>query len=365
MAGNIARLYPECGQSAWLDNIQRNQIASGELAKIRDRGVRGLTSNPAIFQKAIQGSSDYDQQFSELVRAKFSIEDAYWEMVLQDIEGALSVFRPVYDSSSGSDGFVSVEVDPRLAHDTQRTIDAARWLRTRIASPNVMIKIPATKAGIPAIEEMIAEGCNVNVTLIFSIPRYEEVMNAYIRGLERFNQSGGDLATVASVASFFISRVDSEIDKQLEASGGSELLGTAAVNQGVLAYERFRQVFAGERWSALQQSGERVQRPLWASTSTKNPNYPDTIYVDTLIGPDTVNTLPENTLEAFDDHGTLTRSIDTSVDKAHEQWRALSTHGVDVDKVAEKLEVEGVAAFIKAFDELLEVLAQKATTFTS
>lgn len=364
MPGNIARLFPECGQSAWLDNIQRNQILSGELAKIRDRGVRGLTSNPAIFQKAIQGSSDYDLQFSQLLQSNIAIEDAYWEMVLQDIDGALSVFRPVFDASAGTDGFVSVEVDPRLAHDTEGTIKAARWLRNRIEPPNVMIKIPATQAGIPAIEQMIAEGCNVNVTLIFSIPRYEEVMEAYLRGLERLKDAGGNLGSVASVASFFISRVDSEVDKQLEAAGHQELLGTAAVNQGVLAYARFREVFSGPRWKALEQSGAQVQRPLWASTSTKNPSYPDTLYVDTLIGPDTVNTLPENTLDAFDDHGTPIRSIDTAVSKAREQWSALAHHGVDVDKVADKLEAEGVAAFIKAFDELLEVLSQKAQTFT-
>ena len=364
MPQNIARLYPEFGQSAWLDNIQRKQIESGELARIRDRGVRGLTSNPAIFQKAIQGSADYDAQFADLVRAGGTVEDAYWEMVLRDIEGALSVFAPVYESSNGGDGFVSVEVDPRLAHDTEGTIAAARWLRSRVTAPNVMIKIPATRAGLPAIEQMISEGCNVNVTLIFSIPRYQEVMESYIRGLEKRLVSGGDISNVSSVASFFISRVDSDIDKMLEERNAKELLGKAAVNQGVLAYDAFRKVFGGPRWTNLANAGARVQRPLWASTSTKNPAYPDTLYVDTLIGPDTVNTLPENTLEAFDDHGTPARTIDASVSQSEMEWLALATHGIDVDVVADKLETEGVAAFIKAFDDLLAVLGDKAKSFT-
>lgn len=365
MPQNIARLYPEFGQSPWLDNIQRKQIESGELSLIRDRGVRGLTSNPAIFQKAIQGSTDYDAQFADLIKAGRTVEDAYWEMVLRDIEGALNVFSPIHESSMGGDGFVSVEVDPRLAHDTAGTVAAARWLRSRVTAPNVMIKIPATRAGLPAIEQMISEGCNVNVTLIFSIPRYQEVMESYLRGLEKRLASGGDISSVSSVASFFISRVDSDIDKMLEERNATELLGKAAVNQGVLAYEAFRAVFDGPRWTVLKNAGARVQRPLWASTSTKNPAYSDTLYVDSLIGPDTVNTLPENTLEAFDDHGTPARTIDVSVSRSQAEWLALASYGIDVDQVADKLETEGVAAFIKAFDELLEVLGDKAKSFTS
>jgi transaldolase len=347
-----------------LDNIQRSHLTSGHLAHMRDRGVRGLTSNPSIFQKAIQGSVDYDDQFKSLIDSGKSIEDSYWEMVLTDISDALDVFLPLFNSSGGGDGFVSVEVDPRLAHDTDGTLSAARWLRSRIEQPNVMIKIPATLAGLPVIRQMIAEGCNVNVTLIFSIPRYEEVMEAFISGLEDAVAAGAtDLSGVSSVASFFISRVDSEIDKQLGID--SSLAGTAAINQGVLAYQTYKRVFSGLRWERLQALGAKTQRPLWASTSTKNPAYPDTLYVDSLIGPDTVNTLPENTLEAFADHGRLARSIDADPELAIRQWTDLAEHGIDVDAVAAKLEDEGVAAFITSFDDLLKTLKDKAVTFSA
>jgi len=360
----LRSLFTSHGQSPWLDNIQRSHLTTGHLANMRDRGVRGLTSNPSIFQKAIQGSADYDDQFKSLITSGKSIEDSYWEMVLTDISDALDVFLPLFNSSGGTDGFVSVEVDPRLAHDTTGTLSAARWLRSRINQPNVMIKIPATLAGLPVIRKMIAEGCNVNVTLIFSIPRYEEVMEAFISGLEDAVASGStDLSGVSSVASFFISRVDSEIDKQLGTN--SHLAGTAAVNQGALAYQAYKRVFSGPRWERLQALGAKTQRPLWASTSTKNPSYPDTLYVDSLIGPDTVNTLPENTLEAFADHGKLARTIDADPDLATRQWNELANHGIDVDAVAAKLEDEGVAAFINSFDDLLKTLEDKAVTFSS
>lgn len=364
MSERLRNLFSQYGQSPWLDNIQRNHLTSGHLANMRDRGVRGLTSNPSIFQKAIQGSADYDEQFKSLIASGKTIEESYWEMVLTDISDALDIFLPLFDSSAGGDGFVSVEVDPRLAHDTDGTLHAARWLRSRIKQPNVMIKIPATLAGIPVIRQMIAEGCNVNVTLIFSISRYEEVMEAYISGLEDAVAAGAtDLAEISSVASFFISRVDSEIDKQL--GDDSKLAGTAAVNQGVLAYQAYKRVFSGQRWERLQAFGAKVQRPLWASTSTKNPSYPDTLYVDTLIGPDTVNTLPESTLEAFADHGLLARSIDADPELATRQWEDLAKHGIDVNAVAMKLEDEGVAAFITSFDDLLDTLKQKAVTFAA
>ena len=364
MSDSLTRLSSEHGQSPWLDNLQRGYLTSGNLASLVERGVRGLTSNPTIFQKAIQGSSDYDEQFRSEIQKGSSAREAYWELVLQDIHGALDVFANLYSQSKGSDGFVSVEVDPSLAHDTAGTLSAARLLHERIARPNVMIKIPATQAGLPAIREMIAEGRNVNVTLIFSLSRYQDVMDAYIDGLEQRMASGSPVSNIASVASFFISRVDNEIDKRLDALGTPAALalrGTAAVNQARLAYAAFQKTFSGPRWEALAKAGASVQRPLWASTSTKNPAYPDTMYVDQLIGPDTVNTLPDATLEAFADHGTLARTIDQNLGVSRRQWAELAMNAIDVDEVAAQLETEGVASFIKSFDELIGVLEDKAS----
>ena len=363
MTDVLKRLSSEHGQSPWLDNLQRGYLTSGNLASLVERGVRGLTSNPTIFQKAIQGSSDYDEQFRSEIQKGSSAREAYWELVLQDIHGALDVFANLYSKSNGSDGFVSVEVDPSLAHDTAGTLSAARLLHERISRPNVMIKIPATQAGLPAIREMIAEGRNVNVTLIFSLSRYQDVMDAYIDGLEQRMASGSPVSNIASVASFFISRVDNEIDKRLDALGTPPALalrGTAAVNQARLAYAAFQKTFSGPRWDALAKAGATVQRPLWASTSTKNPAYPDTLYVDQLIGPDTVNTLPDATLEAFADHGTLARTIDQNIGVSRRQWAELAMNAIDVDEVAARLEAEGVASFIKSFDELIGVLEEKA-----
>ena len=364
MTDVLKRLSSEHGQSPWLDNLQRGYLTSGNLASLVERGVRGLTSNPTIFQKAIQGSSDYDEQFRSEIQKGSSAREAYWELVLQDIHGALDVFANLYSKSNGSDGFVSVEVDPSLAHDTSGTLSAARLLHERISRPNVMIKIPATQAGLPAIREMIAEGRNVNVTLIFSLSRYQDVMDAYIDGLEQRMASGSPVSNIASVASFFISRVDNEIDKRLDALGTPPALalrGTAAVNQARLAYAAFQKTFSGPRWDALAKAGAAVQRPLWASTSTKNPAYPDTLYVDQLIGPDTVNTLPDATLEAFADHGTLARTIDQNIGVSRRQWAELAMNAIDVDEVAAQLEAEGVASFIKSFDELIGVLEDKAS----
>ena len=364
MSDSLTKLSSEHGQSPWLDNLQRGYLTSGNLASLVERGVRGLTSNPTIFQKAIQGSSDYDEQFRSEIQKGSSAREAYWELVLQDIHGALDVFANLYSQTNGSDGFVSVEVDPSLAHDTAGTLSAARLLHERIARPNVMIKIPATQAGLPAIREMIAEGRNVNVTLIFSLSRYQDVMDAYIDGLEQRMASGSPVSNIASVASFFISRVDNEIDKRLDALGTPAALalrGTAAVNQARLAYAAFQKTFSGPRWEALAKAGASVQRPLWASTSTKNPAYPDTMYVDQLIGPDTVNTLPDATLEAFADHGTLARTIDQNLGVSRRQWAELAMNAIDVDEVAAQLETEGVASFIKSFDELIGVLEDKAS----
>lgn len=353
-------LYEQQGQSPWLDNIRRGWITSGELAAWIDRGVRGLTSNPSIFQKAIQGSAEYDDQFTSAIESGLDVEASYWELVTSDIGAALDILRPVYDASDGLDGYVSVEVDPGLARDSAGTEAAARELDRRLDAPNLYIKIPATAEGLAPIQQMIAEKRSVNVTLIFSLDRYSEVMEAYIAGLEA---ADGDLSDISSVASFFISRVDVEIDRRLDAIGTPEALqlkGKAAVANGKLAYELFQQTFTGPRWEALVARGARVQRPLWASTSTKNPDYPDTLYVDELIGPDTVNTLPDNTLEAFEDHGTVARTIDMGVGGAREVIEALEELGISMDDVTQQLEDEGVAAFEKSFDELLTALGDKA-----
>ena len=359
----LVRLFDECGQSPWLDNLKRDFITSGQLLDILDTGIRGLTSNPTIFQKAIQGSVDYDEQFRSLVLKGMQPIDSYWELVVKDIQDALDIFEPLYEYSNRSDGFVSVEVDPNLAHITEATQTAARLLDERVARKNVMIKIPATVEGIPVIRTMISEGRNVNVTLIFSLERYQSVMDAYIDGLEILAaKSKGSLDGVASVASFFISRVDSEIDRRLHAVGSqaaTDLCGTAAVSQAKLAYQLFERTFSGPRWSALVQRGARVQRPLWASTSTKNPAYPDTLYVDQLIGPHTVNTLPDATMTAFSDHGTPEITIDKDVDLAHTRWTALGDIGIDVADVASQLEREGVASFQQSFSELIDALAVK------
>jgi transaldolase len=284
-------------------------------------------------------------------------------MVLQDIAGAAEVFEPTYAEAGGIDGFVSVEVDPALAHDGPATEEAARLLHERIARRNVMVKIPATAEGISPIRTMISEGRNTNVTLIFSLDRYREVMNAYLDGLEAYAaEDGAELGTVASVASFFISRVDTEVDRRLEQIGSAEALalrGKAAIAQGKLAYRLFAETFAGERWEALAARGAKVQRPLWASTSTKNPDYPDTMYVDNPIGPFTVNTMPDATIEAFLDHGTLERTVDHGVDEAEAVWDALAGVGVDLDDVAAQLEREGVATFQKSFQSLIEALDAK------
>ena len=366
----LIRLSSEFGQSPWLDNLQRSYLTSGELAQFRDRGVRGLTSNPTIFQKAISGSTDYDAQFADLVSGGTrDVDEHYWELVLRDIHGACDVFHPTYVDTDGLDGYVSVEVDPGLAMDGGGTEQAARELHQRIDRPNLMVKIPATVPGLPAIQRMIAEGRNTNVTLIFSLERYEAVMEAYLTGLEELaGDPDADLSQVASVASFFVSRADTEVDRRLEAIASPEALalrGLAALTQAQLAYRRFREVFSGPRWDALAERGARMQRPLWASTGTKNDEYSDVLYVDGLIGPDTVNTLPEDTLEAFADHGTLERTIDADPDETDRVWAALAEVGIDMGEVARQLESEGVDSFQKSFDELLTALESKADELRS
>ncbi len=361
----LNHLYYEQGQSPWLDNLKRSYLTGGTLRTLVAHGVRGLTSNPTIFQKAIQGSADYDEQQRALVASGASVLDQYWEMVLADINGALDEFGDLYQHSFGGDGYVSVEVAPGLAHDGPGTEVAARALHQRVDRPNLMVKIPGTVEGLPAIRQMIAEGRSINVTLIFSLERYQRVMDAYLDGLEEYvGTLDADPARVASVASFFISRVDSEVDARLDAIGtpaALQLKGQAAIAQAKLAYQAFRHTFSGPRWEALAAEGAVVQRPLWASTSTKNPAYPDTLYVDSLIGPDTVNTLPDATLEAFAHHGTSARTIDEGVGHAELVWQQLAEVGVDMDDVADKLERDGVASFQQSFDDLLDALAAKAT----
>ncbi len=350
------------GQSPWLDNLRRGWITSGELETWVERGVRGITSNPSIFQKAMSDTHDYDEQLAGLMASGQPIEDCYWSLVTSDITGALDLMAPLHEESGGLDGFVSVEVDPSLAADTEGTTRAARRLHERIDRPNLLVKIPATVESLPSIRQMISEGRSVNVTLIFSLDRYREVMEAYIAGLEGCE---GDLSRVASVASFFISRTDTELDRRLEAIGTPEALdlrGRGAVAQGQAAYGLFLEAFSGPRWEALATRGARVQRPLWASTSTKNPAYPDTLYVDSLIGPDTVNTLPEATLEAFEDHGTAARTVDSDPAGAKAVLDAITAVGVDLDDVSRQLEEEGVSAFSKSFDELLDTLGEKAAS---
>jgi len=358
----LIELHETQRQSPWLDNIRREWIAGGELARWVERGVRGITSNPTIFQKAIEASDAYDDQLRECLAGHGDVEAAYWELVVTDIRGALSVMRPLHDASDGVDGYVSIEVDPRLARDPEATMAAARRLHDTIGEPNLYVKIPGTAEGLAAIRQMIAEGRSINVTLLFSVQRYGEVIEAYLDGLEALDAAGGDLSRVSSVASFFVSRVDTETDRRLETIGTPEALGLrgrAAVANAKLAYALFRERFSGPRWEALAARGARLQRPLWASTSTKNPSYPDTLYVDELIGPDTVNTMPDSTLAAFLDHGTVARTIDTDLGEAATTLERLAEVGVDLDDVTRVLEDEGVASFEKSFTELLAALAAK------
>ena len=367
-------LYEQQGQSPWLDNLRRDYLRDGHLGALVDQGVRGVTSNPTIFAKAIEGGSAYDEQFADLLRSH-SVEEAYWELVADDITDALEVLRHVSESSGGEDGFVSLEVAPSLAHDTAATVESARYWHERIARPNLYVKIPATVEGVPAIRAMVAEGRNINITLLFSVERYDEVIEAYLGGLEEYLAAGhDDLSSVHGVASFFVSRVDTEVDRRLETladhdpAHGRDLLalrGTAAVAQARVAYQLFLERFSGPRWERLRDHGANLQRPLWASTSTKNPDYPDLKYVEGLIGPDSVNTMPDQTIDAWLDHGTPARTVDADPGADAEALRSLAAAGVDVADVAHTLETEGVASFAKSFDELMQVLADKANALSA
>ncbi|MEP6623483.1 MAG: transaldolase [Acidimicrobiia bacterium] len=359
----LEQLFDEYGQSPWLDNLTREYLRDGTLERMVASGIRGVTANPTIFARAIEGSDDYDEQFRALIKAGVSVLDAYWELVVSDVEQACGILRTTFEDSNGGDGFVSIEVAPELARDTDATLAAARDLHKRIALPNVFVKIPATAEGIPAIRAMTSEGSSINITLIFSLRRYTQVIDAYLDGLESFAAGGGDLATVHSVASFFVSRVDTEVDHRLDALGSAaaiELRGQAAVAQTKLAYQLFRERFSGDRWRRLAARGANLQRPLWASTSTKNPARSDTLYVDSLIGPETVNTLPEATIAAFEDHGRLGRSVDADVDAATEVMSRLRMVGIDMDDVGLRLEDQGIASFHQSFEAVLGALETKA-----
>lgn len=357
---NPLRELNEHGQVVWMDFIRRDLLTQGELERLVSvDGVTGVTSNPAIFEKAIGDSNEYDDQIRGLLAGgEPSVMELYEALVFEDIRLAADILRPVYDDTGGADGFVSLEVSPHLAYDTEATVEQALDLWNRVDRPNLMIKVPATDEGIPAIEELLAGGVNVNVTLMFSLGDYEAVAGAYLRGLHRLD----DPASVASVASFFVSRVDSKVDSLLEGNGSPaalELRGTIAVANSKLAYRRYEEIFRGEAFADLRVRGAREQRVLWASTSTKNPSYRDVLYVEELIGPQTVNTLPPKTIDAFRDHGRVRTTLTEAVDLAQSRLDLLADLGIDFDAVTAELQREGVEKFARPFDQLLGTLEQK------
>ncbi len=359
----------DAGQSPWLDNISRTMLRDGAFQALLDRGIVGMTSNPSIFQQAIGGSSAYDDELRRLVRAGTSAADIYDDLVLDDIRAAAALLRPVYEGTGGRDGYVSIEVAPALADDTERTLREARRLFSYLNLPNVMIKIPGTPAGVPAIRQAIADGINVNVTLLFAIEGYRAVAEAYLAGLEERAAAGWSITPIASVASFFVSRVDTAVDKRLDALSSDAtgaraeelagLKGTAAVANATLAYAAFREIFSGPRWEALAAKGARAQRPLWASTSMKEPRRRDVRYVEELIGPDTVDTMPDATIAAFLDHGAVRRTLDADVAGARATLDRLARAGVDLAEVTAALQRDGVAQFAAAFDDLNRTIAAK------
>jgi transaldolase len=359
------------GQSIWYDNISRGMIESGELRKLIDQGVTGLTANPTIFEKAISGSADYDLDLLHLAAAGKSLNEVYEGLVIRDIQAAADLLRSAYDRSEGVDGYASLEVNPHLASDTSGTVAEARRFFNQLDRPNVLIKVPATPEGIPAIRQLIGEGVNVNVTLIFSLDTYEQVREAYVAGLEQLAQGGGDLSKVASVASFFVSRVDTAVDNELNRLSGngsgdlSGLMGQAAVANARLAYRAFQETFGTQRFAALKARGARVQRPLWASTGTKNQAYSDVLYVDSLIGPDTVNTMPDATLEAFLDHGQVSVTVTQGVAEAQQVIKSLENAGVSISGVTARLLADGVKAFADSFDQLMGNIEGKLSKLLS
>jgi transaldolase len=359
------------GQSIWQDDISRNQLTSGHLQRmVAETGIRGVTSNPTIFEKAIASGSDYDEQIASLLDAGKSALEIFEAVEVDDIRAACDVLRPVYDESDAVDGYVSIEVSPDAARDPDSTREQVRRLWASVNRPNLMVKIPGTVEALPVIREMLVEGININITLLFSIDSYREVAEAYVSALEERHANGSLIARVASVASFFVSRVDTLVDKLLDEKANATddpdlhgayagLKGTIAVANAQMAYAAFQEIFSGPRWEALAAAGARPQRPLWASTGTKNPNYSDTLYVDTLIGPHTVNTMPAKTIEAFLDHGTVSRTVDADPEGAQNLLIGLADAGIDLKAVTDQLEEEGIASFIKSFESLLDGVESK------
>ena len=354
----LQRLHVEQDQSPWIDFIDRHLIDSGQLAERVAMGIRGLTSNPTIFGKAV-ASGQYDELIRREIAAGHDTRRIFEEIEIGDVGDAADILRAVYDESDGADGFVSIEVEPDLAADSEATLERARHLWRRLGRPNVFVKIPATPPGLPAIEGAIAEGININITLMFSVDVYREVAHAYIAGLRRLREAGGEIGRVASVASFFVSRVDTKVDKALEEIGSQAALearGQAAIANAKLAYHAYKEIFEGGEFDDLAAAGARVQRCLWASTSTKNPVYRDVMYAEELIGPKTVDTLPTETIEAFLDHGVVSRTLDVGLDEALAAIRAVEALGIRMETVTEELIVEGVASFTKSFEDLMGVI---------
>jgi transaldolase len=362
MAKSPLHELSEHGQSVWIDFLSRDLLRSGDLERrMREDAVVGLTSNPTIFQKAISAGGTYDDQLREVLREERDPKEIFIRLASKDVGDALDLLRLVWDEGGGRDGYVSIEVDPNLAYDTEATIAEAQRLHELIDRPNLFVKIPATKEGLPAIEGMISRGRSINVTLIFGLGRYADVAEAYVRGLERLVEGGGDPTTVASVASFFVSRVDTEADRRLDEIGGHDgLKGKLAVANAKLAYQRYKEIFAGERWEALAAKGATPQRCLWASTSTKNPEYRDVLYVEELIGLDTVNTMPEETIQAFQDHGAVAETLEQGLEEAQATFDRLAEAGVDYEDVTRTLEREGVEKFADSFSELSEGIRAKS-----
>ncbi|MGH2402149.1 MAG: transaldolase [Candidatus Limnocylindria bacterium] len=361
MTNALQRLHAEQDQSPWIDFIDRDLLRSGKLEQMVADGIRGLTSNPTIFAKAV-ATGQYDELIRREIDAGDDARQIYEEIAVADVGDAADVLRSVYDDSKGTDGFASIEVEPDLADDSEATLARAKELWSRLERPNVFIKIPATEAGIPAIEGAIAEGININVTLMFSVEVYERVARAYIAGLRKLHQRGSDLSRVASVASFFVSRVDTKIDKELDelgTRGALEARGRAAIANAKLAYESYQRIFGGDEFADLRAAGAQVQRCLWASTSTKNPDYRDIIYVEELIGPETVDTMPLDTIKAFVDHGKVERTLDRDVDGARQAIREVEAQGISLERVTDELIAEGVASFAKSFDELISTIESK------
>jgi transaldolase len=355
----------ELGQAPWVDELSREDIQNGGLEQMIEDGIVGMTSNPAIFQKAIANSDLYDDQLQELVRREDDPKEIFWEVARTDIQAACDIFMPVYERTGGEDGFISLEVQPDIAYDTQATIEEAMRLHEMIDRPNLFVKIPATLQGILAIEEMISRGKSINVTLIFSLERYREVARAYIRGIKRLVEGGGDPSGVRSVASFFVSRIDTEADTRLEELGADDLKGKLAIANAKLAYQIYKQVFGGSRWRSLEERGANRQRLLWASTSTKNPDYPDVLYPENLVGPETVDTMPKSTIRAVMDHAEIRPTLEEGVEEAKELLKRLREAGLDYEDVTDTLEQEGIQKFADPFHELLEEIENKGRQLVS